>query len=90
MLKCCFIRVSLVNPRIEVIRNNALKFDLSDESLDGYKFKIYTDGEFINEYISSYDSREFNVVGLGTVGIGTTGEASVTLNYSKNVGFCAA
>ena len=76
---------SLVNPRIEVIRNNSLKFDLSDESLDGYRFKIYTDGEFINEYTSSYDSREFNVVGLGTVGIGTTGEASVTLNYSKNV-----
>ena len=76
---------SLVNPRIEVIKNNSLKFDLSDESLDGYKFNIYTDSDFINEYISSYDSREFNVVGLGTVGIGTTGEASVTLNYSKNV-----
>ena len=76
---------SLVNPRIEVAKNNSLKFDLSDESLDGYKFNIYTDSEFINEYISSYDSREFNVVGLGTVGIGTTGEASVTLNYSKNI-----
>ena len=76
---------SLVNPRIEVIRNNSLKFDLSDESLSGYKFNIYTDSDFINQYISSYDSREFNVVGLGTVGIGTTGEASVTLNYSKNI-----
>ena len=76
---------SLVNPRIEVIKNNSLKFDLSDESLDGYKFNIYTDGDFINEYISSYDSRQFNVVGFGTVGIGTTGEASSTLNYSKNI-----
>ncbi len=76
---------SLVNPRIEVIKNNSLKFDLSDESLDGYKFNIYTDSDFINEYISSYDSRQFNVVGFGTVGIGTTGEASSTLNYSKNI-----
>ena len=76
---------SLVNPRIEVIKNNSLKFDLSDKSLDGYKFNIYTDSDFINEYISSYDSRQFNVVGFGTVGIGTTGEASSTLNYSKSI-----
>ena len=74
---------SLVNPPINIIRNNNLKFDLSDASLSGYQFKIYTDNQFSNEYVSSYDSRTFNVVGLGTIGVSTS--ASLTLNYSQNI-----
>ena len=73
----------MVNPPINIIRNNNLKFDLSDASLSGYQFKIYTDNQFSNEYVSSYDSRTFNVVGLGTIGVSTS--ASLTLNYSQNI-----
>ena len=74
---------SLINPPINIVRNNNLKFDLSDTSLSGYQLKIYTDNQFTNEYVSSYDSRTFNVVGVGTVGAGTT--ASLTLNHSENI-----
>ena len=41
--------------------------------------------EFINEYISSYDSRDFNVVGVGSVGIGSASDASLTIKHSENV-----
>ena len=75
--------LSLINPPINIVRNNNLKFDLSDTSLSGYQLKIYTDNQFTNEYVSSYDSRTFNVVGVGTVGAGTT--ASLTLNHSENI-----
>ena len=51
--------------------------------MSGYQFKIYTDNQFSNEYVSSYDSRTFNVVGLGTIGVSTS--ASLTLNYSQNI-----
>ena len=73
---------SLINPPINIVKNNNLKFDLSDTSLRGYQLKIYTDSQFSNEYVSSYDSRNFNVVGVGTVGVAAT--ASLTLNYSTN------
>ena len=48
--------------------------------------KFYKEKEFINEYVSSGDSRDFNVVGAGgSIGIGSFGTASLTLNHSKNI-----
>ncbi len=77
--------ISAVNPPIDVIRNSDLKFNLQDTSLRGYQLKIYRDKNFNNEYISSGDSRDFNVVGLGSVGFGTDSDSSLTLNYSNNI-----
>jgi len=77
--------VSAINPKISVVRNSDLQFNLQDTSLRGYQLKIYRDKNFINEYISSSDSREFNVVGLGSVGFGTASNASLTLRYSESV-----
>ena len=75
--------VGLINPQINVIKNGDLKFILNDESLRGYELKIYRDREFINEYVTSSDSREFNVSNIGgEVGLGTTGNASLTIKYS--------
>ena len=51
----------------------------------GYEFKIYRENSFINEYVSSYDSRDFNVVGVGSIGIGTASNSSLTIKYSENV-----
>ncbi len=78
--------VGLINPQINVIKNGDLKFILNDESLRGYELKIYRDREFINEYVTSSDSREFNVSNIGgEVGLGTTGNASLTIKYSENI-----
>ena len=78
--------IGLINPQINVVRNGNLKFLLNDESLKGYKLKIYREKEFINEYVTSSDSREFNVSNTGgEIGIGTTGNASLTINYSENI-----
>ena len=78
-------KFSLINPQINVTRNSDLQIKLEDPSLSGYELKIYRENEFINEYVSSYDSRDFNVVGVGSIGIGTAGTASLTINYSENV-----
>ena len=77
--------VSGINPKITVVRNSDLQFNLQDPSLRGYQLKIYRDKGFINEYISSGDSRDFNVVGLGSVGFGTASNATLTLKHSENV-----
>jgi hypothetical protein len=75
--------ISLINPPIQVIKNNSLKFDLSNSSLTGYKLKIYYDKDFKNEFVSTGSSTSFNISGLGTVGVSTT--ASLTLSYSENL-----
>ena len=78
-------RFSLINPKIEVVSNSDLKFDLSHDSLSGYKLKIFNENTFINEFTSS-DDGIFNVSGVGTVGIGTTnGIATLTIKHSDNI-----
>ena len=72
----------LVNPSIDVVKNSTLKFNLSDQSLRGYNFKIFIDKDFKNEFISAGDTNEFNVTGIGTVGFGT---ASLSIKYSDNI-----
>ena len=76
-------RLSLINPPIEVVKNSSLQFGLSTSTLLGYDLKIFYDNEFKNEFKSVADSSDFNVVGFGTVGVSTN--ASLTLNYSKNL-----
>ena len=72
--------LNLINPSLEVIKTNSLVFDLSHSSLENYKFKLYYDNEFKNEFISS-GSTTFNISGIGTVGISST--ASLTLDYDN-------
>mgnify|MGYP003133587279 CR=1 FL=1 len=71
--------ISQVNPQLSVIKTNNLVFDLSDSSLEDYKFKLYYDNDFENEFVSTA-STIFDVVNVGTVGISTT--ATSTINYS--------
>ncbi|MBV22783.1 MAG: hypothetical protein CMA53_01610 [Euryarchaeota archaeon] len=74
--------ISLINPKVEVIKNNDLIFNLSDSSLTGYDFKIYYDQEFRNDYIS---------VGVSTIfGISTSGSngsvgAALTIGYGSSI-----
>lgn len=76
-------QISLVNPEIEVIKNNNLVFDLSDSSLSGYKFKIFYDQEFKDEFVSTGNTSSFLVVDDGTIGVSTN--AKTTLKYNDKV-----
>jgi hypothetical protein len=75
--------ISLINPQIESIKNNNLVFNLSDNSLVGYKFKLYYDQNYNNEFISDGDTPTFSIIGVGTVGVSTN--ASLTINYSESL-----
>ena len=74
--------ISLINPKLNPIKNNDLVFDLSDSSLTGYDFKIYSDSKFNNEFISVGSTDQFTVSKTGTVG---SASASLTLNYNSNI-----
>jgi len=66
--------VSLINPQITVVKNSDLTFGLSTSSLLGFEFKLFYDKEFKNEFTNAGAAgTTFNVSGLGTVGLGTTG-----------------
>jgi len=75
--------ISLINPQIKSVKNNNLVFKLSDSSLSGYKFKIYYDQEFKNEFVSTATTTGFTIIGIGTVGISST--ASLTVKYDDNL-----
>ena len=73
--------ISLINPKINIIKNSKLTFDLSSTTLSDLDFKLFYDENLTNEYLSSQDSTIFNVTGVGTVG--TTG-AELVVQFSKS------
>jgi len=75
--------ISLINPQIKSIKNNNLIFNLSDSSLTGYRFKIYYDQEFKNEFVSTATTTGFTLSGIGTIGISST--ASLNINYDSTL-----
>jgi len=81
-----FGTISKINPPINVIKNSEIIFDLSDSSLSfvsgeksysAFRLDFYIDKEFKNKYESSSNTRVFDVVRFGNVGIDST--ASTTL-----------
>jgi len=75
--------LSLINPELISVRNNSLKFDLSDSSLNGYDFNFYFDEEFADQFLSVESASNFVVSGVGTIGVSTN--ASLTLNYLDDI-----
>ena len=72
-----------------MVKNQKLTFGLSTTTLAGFDFKIFYDQELTNEYLSSQDSTNFNVIGIGTIGIGTSPDlpivgAALTVQYSNS------
>ena len=61
--------ISLINPKIDIVKNSKLTFGLSSTTLSNFDFKLFYDKELTNEYLSSQDSTIFNVIGVGTVGL---------------------
>tara|TARA_B100000282_G_scaffold217114_1_gene160853 strand:- start:27 stop:12854 length:12828 start_codon:yes stop_codon:yes gene_type:complete len=80
--------ISLINPRINVVKNSKLTFGLSSTTLADFDFKIFYDQNLTNEYLSSQDSVNFNVIGVGTIGIGTNNTdpigAQLTLQFTES------
>ena len=84
--------ISLINPKIESVKNNNLVFDLSDPSLTGYEFKIYYDQEYKNDFVSLGESSVFSISTSGsngsvgaalTVGYGISMPDSLYYNLEK-------
>ena len=75
-------KLSLINPQINVTRNSDLQIKLDHPSLTGYELNIYRENEFINEYNSSSDNLDFNIVKVGTPG---NDNASLTIKYSDSI-----
>jgi len=74
--------ISLINPQINVVRNNSLVFDLTHSSLQDYKLKLYYDVDFKNEFVSTA-STIFDLISEGTPGIGDT--ATFTIDYNPSL-----
>jgi hypothetical protein len=74
--------IAKINPQINIVKDNNLVFDLSDNSLINYKFKIFYDKDFKKEFVSNKTLGSFSVTGIGTVGISS--DASVILKYSDD------
>ena len=84
--------IARVNPRIEVQKNQNLKFDLSDSSLSfvdkgitysAFEMHIYSDSQKINEFFTTKTNSTFEVTTDGKIGIDST--ANLTLNVSDNI-----
>jgi len=75
--------ISLINPKIDSIRGNNLKFDLSDTSLVGYEFNIYEDFNFRNKVVSIGNTTAFSINRIGNIGISTN--ASLTITYNSSI-----
>jgi len=74
--------LSLVNPELSPTIGNSLVFDLSDVSLNGYKFKIFYDQKFRSEFISIASTSEFLV---NTNGVPGSENASLEITYNNNI-----
>lgn len=81
-----------VNPKISVVKNNTLTFDLSDSSLSvlegaqnvsAFDFAIFTDSQFINNFKTTFSETSFNVTSVGKIGIDAN--ATLSINYDDAV-----
>lgn len=75
-------KISLINPQIKVVKNNNLVFDLSDNTLSGYKFKVFYDKEFLSDFVSTGSTNSFVISESGTPG--SLG-AEFTINYNSDL-----
>jgi hypothetical protein len=76
-------QISLINPKLKFTEYKTPTFLLSDDSLVGYKFKLFTDINLSEEFYSERIDNTFNVSGVGTVGVSS--EAYLSLEYSPHL-----
>jgi len=85
-------KISLINPEIDAYRNETLRFDLSDRSLQynengSFTFDFYRDPNFTDRYYSSSDKTStFNVKTVGEIGSdGAYVELKIDVDTPKNL-----
>ena len=71
--------ISLINPELQIVRNDNLLFYVSDPSLVGYNLNFYYDSDFKNQFVSTGSTINFAVDRNGVTGVGTT--STVTLKF---------
>ena len=74
--------ISLINPELEIVRNDNLLFYVSDPSLVGYDLNFFYDPDFKNQFVSTGSTTDFAVERNGVIGVGTT--STVTLKYNDD------
>ena len=81
--------INLINPQIKVYKDSTVVFDLSDSSLaytnqgleySAFKLNFYRDQNFTKVWEKSDDSKVFEVVRSGKVGIDTDAKVTLTVN----------
>jgi hypothetical protein len=72
-----------LNPQLPVIKNNHLVFDVSDQSLSGYAFKLYYDNQLSNEFVSTGTTSIFSTFQQGVIGINS--DAKFTIRYDDDL-----
>ena len=80
--------INAINPPIKVTKNNNVVFNLNDPSLLGGRLKIFYDSNFFNEFVGTGSTLNLEVVGVNTVGLGTTVSADMarlTVNYNNDI-----
>jgi hypothetical protein len=70
--------LSLVNPPIEIFKNNNIVFDLSDQSLEGFDFNIFEDDVYNNIFYG------FDGFSVSKNGIPGTINANLILNIKES------
>ena len=75
-------QISLLNPQIEVFKNNNIVFDVSDTSLDEYSFKFFYDKKLNNQFVSTGSTSSFSVVEQV---VATGLSSSYTITYNDNL-----
>ena len=73
--------ISLLNPQIEVFKNNNIVFNVSDSSLLDYEFKFFYDKNLSNEFVSTGTTSTFSVAEGVVSGV----TSSYTITYNKNL-----
>lgn len=85
-----FGELSLVNPPIKLYRNETVKFDLTDKSLSfinneilysAFKFSIYKDSNFTEQFTKDEEDSIFSVRKFGRIGI--SNDAAVEIRISE-------
>jgi len=63
--------ISYINPKIDIVKGNTLKFDLSNSSLSDFELKFYEDKNFENEFVGTgtyFANSQFETEYVGTPG----------------------
>ena len=81
--------LSKINPRVDVRRGNTVSFATTDSSLSivasgstfsAFDLRFYEDSEFNKEFKTSGSSRDYEVTGIGTIGVTDPSAVNVRTN----------